>query len=235
MAYGGQAPTPTDALFVLENITDGSREKATEGLEPLAGFLGCSVRTLAAEIIDVTCKKILAAARQLIYRINSKPVYTVHEFQEGYVVQPQRILVLGGPAPYFARYLEGLSDYHVRVVPRWKVANAIGAALARTTCEVTFFADTESRIARAPEENFRQTIDHGFDKNAAIHQALELLKAKAVRRGANAKYLEMELLESLEFNMVRGFTTTGKNIRIKAQIKPGLIHGYDQLIANLSK
>jgi N-methylhydantoinase A len=235
MAYGGPAPTPTDALFILENITDGSREKAVEGIEPLAKALGFSVRAFAAEILDVSCKKILSAARQLIYRINSKPVYTVHELQEGYVVRPKSILVLGGPAPYFARYLESVSDYRVRVVPRWKVANAIGAALARTTCEVTFFADTERRIARAPEENFSQTIGHEFDTDAAIRQAFELLRAKAIKRGANADYLEMEVLESLQFNMVRGFTTTGKNIRIKVQVTPGLIHGYDNVIRKLSK
>jgi hypothetical protein len=35
--------------------------------------------------------------------------------------------------------------------------------------------------------------------------------------------------------MVRGFATTGKNIRVKVQITPGLIHGYDQAIANLSQ
>jgi len=235
MAYGGPAPTPTDALFILENITDGSREKAVEGIKPLACALGFSVRAFAAEILDVTCKQILSAARQLIYRINSKPVYTVHELQEGYVVKPESILILGGPAPYFARYLENVSDYRVRVVPRWKVANAIGAALARTTCEVTFFADTERRIARAPEESFSQAIDHGFDTDAAIHRAFELLRAKAVKRGANADNLEMEVLESLHFNMVRGFNTTGKNIRVKVQVKPGLIHGYDQVIANLSQ
>ena len=56
---------------------------------------------------------------------------------------------------------------------------------------------------------------------------------EAIKRGANADYLEMEVLESLEFNMVREFNTTGKNIRIKVQITPGLIHGYDQVIANL--
>jgi N-methylhydantoinase A/oxoprolinase/acetone carboxylase beta subunit len=235
MAYGGQVPTPTDALFILENITDGSRKKAIAGLEPLARSVGSSVKALAAEILNVSCKKILSAARQLIHRINSKPVYTVHELQEGYVVQPQSILVLGGPAPYFAKYLERVSDYRVQVVPRWKVANAIGAALARTTCEVNFLADTERRIAQAPEENFRQAIDRGFDKSAAIHQVFELLKAKAIRRGATAEFLEMELLESLEFNMVRGFATTGKNIRIKAQITPGLIHGYDGLMAKLLK
>ena len=235
MAYGGPAPTPTDALFIMENITDGSREKAAEGLAPLARALGFSVRAMAAEILDLTCKKILSAARQLIYRINSKPVYTVHEFQDGYVVRPESLLILGGPAPYFAKYLANNSDYRVRVVPRWKVANAIGAALARTTCEVTFVADTERRIARAPEENFSQTIDQDFDNDAAIRQTFELLRAKAVKRGADADHLEMEVLESLQFNMVRGFNATGKNIRIKAQVKPGLIRGYDQVIANLAK
>ena len=235
MAYGGSSPTPTDALFILENITDGSRTKAVAGIEPLASALGFSVEACAAEILNVACKKILSAARQLITRINSKPVYTIHEIQEGYVVRPESILVLGGPAPYFARYLENLSNYRVQVVPRWKVANAIGAALARTTCDVTFFADTERRVAQAPEENFRQTIDHGFDINAAIHQASELLKVKAIKRGANADYLEMDVIESLQFNMVRGFTTTGKNIRIKVQIRPGLIHGYDDAIRKLSQ
>jgi N-methylhydantoinase A/oxoprolinase/acetone carboxylase beta subunit len=235
MAYGGTVPTPTDALFVLENIPDGSREKSIEGLEPLAKQLGLSVKSLAADILDVTCKKILSAARYLIYQINSKPVYTIHELQEGYVVQPKTILILGGPAPYFAKYLESISEYSVRVIPRWKVANAIGAALARTTCEVNFFADTERGIAEASEENFSRQIDHSFDQEAAIRQALDLLEAKAIDRGANTDYLEMEVLEALQFNMVRGFNTTGKNIRIKVQVKPGLIHGYDKLVANISK
>jgi len=190
---------------------------------------------LAAEILDVACKKILSAARRLIYQINRKPVYTIHELQEGYVVQPKTILVLGGPAPYFAGYLESMSDYTVRVVPRWKVANAIGAALARTTCEVNFFADTERGIAEALEENFSRRVDHSFDREAAIRQALDLLEAKAIDRGANTDYLEMEVLEALQFNMVRGFNTTGKNIRVKVQVKPGLIHGYDEVIRKLSE
>jgi N-methylhydantoinase A/oxoprolinase/acetone carboxylase beta subunit len=235
MAYGGPAPTPTDALFVLENITDGSREKSVEGLKPLASRLGFSVKSFAAEILDVSCKKILGAARRLIYQINSKPVYTVHELQEGYVVRPKTILILGGPAPYFAKYLESVAEYPVQVVPRWKVANAIGAALARTTCEVNFFADTERNIAEAPEENFNSRIDYSFDRESAIQQALELLEAKAIERGANMDFLEMEVLEALEFNMVRGFHTTGKNIRVKVQVKPGLIHGYDGIIRKLSK
>ena len=177
----------------------------------------------------------MTAARQLIYRINSKPVYTVHELLEGYLVRPKTIYILGGPAPFFAGYLESMSDFRIRVVPKWQVANAIGAALARTTCQVIFFADTERRIAEAPEENFCQTIDHRFDAQAAVQMAFELLKIKAVERGANPDHLEMEVLETLEFNMVRGFSTTGKNIRVTVQVKPGLIHGYDEVIRKLAE
>ncbi|CAB1078973.1 Hydantoinase/oxoprolinase family protein [Olavius algarvensis Delta 1 endosymbiont] len=234
MAYGGSIPTPTDALFVLQDIPDGSREKARKGLKSMAEKLGVSVKSLAAEILDMTCKKLLSTARHLVYQINSKPVYTVHELQEGYVVQPKSILVLGGPAPHFAAYLESMSEHPVRVVPRWKVANAIGAALARTTCEVDLFADTQRGTAEALEENFSRPVDQAFDREDAVRQALDLLEAKAIDRGANPDYLEMEVLEALQFNMVRGFNTIGKTIRVKVQVKPGLIHGYEEVIAKLS-
>jgi N-methylhydantoinase A len=234
MAYGGLQPTPTDALLILDDVAEGDRMRSVEGLQPLADARGVTIETICAEILDLTCRKMISAANELIGRINSKPVYTVHELLEGYRVHPQTLLVLGGPAPYFAKHLQRCSDYRVRVVPHWKVANAIGAALARTTCEVNLFADTEQRVAEAPEENFYQPIDSRFDAQAAVQQALELLKTKAIGRGANPDYLEMEVVEVLQFNMVRGFNTTGKNIRVKVQVKPGLIHGYDQLIAGLS-
>jgi N-methylhydantoinase A/oxoprolinase/acetone carboxylase beta subunit len=235
MAYGGLQPTPTDALLILDDIAEGDRARAVQGLKPLADARGLTLEALCAEIIDLTCQKMISAAKELIARINSKPVYTVHELLEGYRVNPKTVLVLGGPAPHFAKHLQECSGYRVRVVPRWKVANAIGAALARTTCEVNLFADTERRVAEAPEENFYQQIDSGFDAQTAVQQALDLLKTKAIGRGANPDYLEMEVIEALQFNMVRGFNTAGKNIRVKVQVKPGLIHGYEQLIAELSQ
>jgi N-methylhydantoinase A len=165
----------------------------------------------------------------MVREINSKPVYTVHEVYEDYTVKPKKVLVLGGPAHHFSQNLEKHFDLKVKVVPRWSVANAIGAALARTTCEVTLFADTEQGKASAPEENFFQNVSQLFSREDAIKIAYDLLKKKAVNRGADPRDLDMEVLEDLEFNMVRGFYTTGKNIRIKVQVKPGLIHGYDQI------
>ncbi|MGE5257115.1 MAG: hydantoinase/oxoprolinase family protein [Hyphomicrobiales bacterium] len=232
--FGGRAPTPTDALAVMGDIAHGHREKAVAGFKPLADELGVSVESLSAEVVDTACRAMLEAAERLTAQVNGKPVYTLHEFKGAYQVRPRTVLVLGGPAPYFAKHLERLGHMAVRVVPHWQVANAIGSALARTTCEVGLFADTEQGVASAPAENFFQSITAGYGLEAARAQALDLLRAKALGRGANPDYLEMEVVESQQFNMVRGFNTSGKNIRVRVQVKPGLIHGYDALLNKLS-
>ncbi|HSO19906.1 MAG TPA: hydantoinase/oxoprolinase family protein, partial [Desulfosarcina sp.] len=187
------------------------------------------IEDAAGRIYRQACRTILDEAGAMVARINAKPVYTVHELWEGYRLQPRHILVLGGPAPWFAPGLEQLSDSRVDVVPRWTVANAIGAGLARTTCEVTLFADTEREVATAPEEGFAAGIPAAYSKQDAVESALDLLRRKAIARGANPEHLELEVIEAMAFNMVRGFYTTGKNIRVRAQVKPGLIHGYDPI------
>lgn len=229
MAYGGPMPTPTDAILVLGIGQGGDIEKAREGIQTVADALSTDLADAARRIYEKACRTILDEAAAMIARINAKPVYTVHELWEGYRLQPRRILVLGGPAPWFVDGLEKLSESRVDVIPRWTVANAIGAGLARTTCDVTLFADTERETATAPEEGFTTDIASGYGKEDAIETTLDLLRKKAIARGANPEHLELEVIEAMSFNMVRGFYTTGKNIRVRAQVKPGLIHGYDPI------
>jgi N-methylhydantoinase A len=227
MAFGGSAPSPTDALSVLGLLSVGNQQKAIEGLTPLSKILGTTVEHTAEMIFNKTCEDILKSAREMVARINSKPVYTVYELLEGYQVKPAEILVLGGPASIFASKLETISKIPVKAVPNSKVANAIGAALAKTTSEITFFADTERGICTAPEENYQKKIGKNFSTQDAVREAFKLLEHKAVQLGADPDHLEMEVTENIQFNMVRGFYTTGRNIRTKVQIKPGLIRGYE--------
>ncbi len=223
MAYGGPAPTPTDAFCALGMTEKGDRERSEAGLRPVAQALGLPVEQAAHKIFESTCRAILDAAGQMIDAINSKPVYTVHEMCEGIKIKPGHLLVLGGPAPQFAEQLKTMFQGQVQVVPHWQVANAIGCALARTTSEVTLFADTAQKMATAPGEHFSRNISYDFNLDDAREMALELLRAKAIRRGADPKQLETEIIEQHQFNMVRGFQTIGKNIRVRVQVKPGLI------------
>jgi N-methylhydantoinase A/oxoprolinase/acetone carboxylase beta subunit len=234
MAYGGSVPTPTDALFVLGHNTQGDVAAARRGMEDIASQIGVDTETAAQRVFDMACIDILDAAHEMVLDINRKPVYTIHELLEGYQVVPTNILVLGGPAPHFAIRLCELTEYQCRAVPRSGVANAIGAGLARTTCQVTLFADTERGLVNAPEEEYFDKIEEKFGKKEATVIAFELLHKKAVEEGADpTAKLDMELVEEQEFNMVRGFRTTGKNIRVKVQIKPGLIKRYGPIAEKL--
>jgi N-methylhydantoinase A len=233
MAYGGPVPTPTDALFVLGKSTNGDVAAACRGIQGLAEKLQISLEEMAVRIFDDACFKILNEAAKMISDINSKPVYTVHELLEGHQVQPREILILGGPAPHFAFRLAALTDFQVHVVPQWHVANAVGAALARNTCEVTLFSDTERGIVIAPEEEYSQSVGRDYDKKSALELAYKLLRQKCLAEGAADSEVDMEILEELQFNMVRGFHTTGRNIRIKVQVKPGLIPEYKEIAQKL--
>ncbi|RPJ17081.1 MAG: hydantoinase/oxoprolinase family protein [Desulfobacteraceae bacterium] len=229
MLYGGPVPTITDALAVLGKIKDCGRDKSYCGIESLALNAGVSAIEMASLIFDKACNMIISEIRDMVSRINSKPVYTIHEVMEGYRLNPKKILLIGGPAPYFAGRIEALSEFRIGVVPRWEVANAIGAAIARTTCEVTLFSDTEQGFTVSVEEGFKEKVAVNFSMSDALKTASALLMKKAVKRGADASDLEMEVIESLQFNMVKGFCTTGKNIRVRVQVRPGLIHGYDSI------
>ena len=66
-------------------------------------------------------------------------------------------------------------------------------------------------------------IPHAFSSTQAIDAGREALRKRAIKLGADMDDLEMEVTEFQEFNMIRDFCTTGKNIRAGIQIKPGLI------------
>lgn len=226
MAYGGSVPTPTDALFVLGTEMNGDAQAACRGVKNIADGLGISPDEAARRIFDQSCEEILSAADRMIRGINSKPVYTVKELLTGYRTEPREVLVMGGPAPFFAERLRQLSGLRVSAVPQYHVANAIGAALARNTSEVTLFADTQRGIAMAPEEGFSREVKRDFNRRDAIEMAFDLLKKKSLAAGTADSELEMEVVEDIQFNMVREFYTSGRNIRVKVQVKPGLLSGY---------
>jgi N-methylhydantoinase A len=226
LAYGGPEPTPTDALLTLDMAQGGQKQCAIDGIHRLAGQLGKGVEETAKAIVEKSCSLIMEAVDALVDRVNQQPVYTIHELLKGRIIQPSGIIVIGGPAKEIAPWLQAESGWQVRVPSEYEVANAIGAAVARTTCEVTVLADTSRGYVCAPEEGYLDRIGKEASKQEVIQIAFDILRKKAHRLGAEDDNLEMELLEDSEFNMVQGFCTVGRNIRVRAQIKPGLISLY---------
>ena len=221
-AFGGRTATPTDAMIVHGVAHIGDMQKARDAIEKIAVKLKMSVEDAARTIVEKTASLIADQIRMTIAEVNNKPVYTIHELLEGKIVEPKMLYVAGGPAALAPFIAKNLGCPHS--IPRhFEVSNALGVALARTTAEVTILADTEKGELVISEEGLIRNIPRHFSLSDAIDTGKAVLREKAVSMGARPEDLAIEVTESQEFNMIRDFCTTGKNIRVKVQIKPGLI------------
>ncbi|MBW2631975.1 MAG: hydantoinase/oxoprolinase family protein [Deltaproteobacteria bacterium] len=235
-AFGGPSPTPTDAMIALGLTDIGDREKALKAVKEIAGHKDYSIEEMAKEMFDLACRKIISAVNEMLSEINNKPVYTVHEIFEGKKINPEVVYVVGGPARPMAPYIDKMLGFPSCIPEHAEVANAIGAALARTTTELTLLADTEKGEMTIAEEGIQTGISRGFTREDAIDICEDKLRERALRMGAQENDLDIEIIEDQVFNMVRGMGyTTGKNIRIKAQVKPGLIAGFKKEELNVRK
>ena len=112
---------------------------------------------------------------KLLDQINSKPVYTVKELLYGKKIKPQLINMIGGPAKFLQPILEKKFNLPCYFPKHYHVANAIGAALAKITTDVTLIADTSQGILSVPEMGVYEKINRNFGLDSAKQRAIELL------------------------------------------------------------
>ena len=160
----------------------------------------------------------------ILERINSSPVYTIRDLLAGRRIIPGSIKLIGGPAKALAEALHEASGLEVDFPENYEIANALGAALARPTTEISLYANTERRILSIAELDIYETIDKSFNLAEAEKIALKAVARAGAKMGLPADQIETEITESNSFNMVRGFMGRERNIRVRAQIKPGLLY-----------
>ncbi|NMA82813.1 MAG: hydantoinase/oxoprolinase family protein [Epulopiscium sp.] len=222
-AFGGPKPTPTDAMILLGFI-EGNQEKALDAMNLLASSLKQSPEQLAYKILDIMGDQIKKQVDQTLQKINSKPVYTVKDFLYLEKIEPKQIYMIGGPAKVLSPIIENKFHLPCTYPENYDIANAIGAALAKPTTEITLLADTSEGFLSVPELGIYEDIGNHYTLDMAKKRAFELLKESALLLGAQEDEIEPEMIEENSFPMVRGFSTSGQNIRLKVQMKPTLLH-----------
>ncbi len=221
LAFGGEYLTPTDAMVALDKMQAPFKEKSIKALKAMGSQLDMDVNQLAKYILEKMADIIYVNVIQTLDKINSKPVYTIKELLQDYQLSPKFINVIGGPAKILAPYLESKFNLKVKFPLQYEVANAIGAALAKPTMEINLHADTERAILSVSEVNLYQSIDRNYNLDKAIDQALAIIKSNT--ENINGE-VEAEIVEANSYNMVKGYMSASKNIRVRAQVKPGLIY-----------
>ncbi|MFH0784320.1 MAG: hydantoinase/oxoprolinase family protein [Pseudomonadota bacterium] len=219
MAEGGSAPTPTDAMVVLGRLAVGSRQEA--GMAMLALCPKESPEYTATLLLESFADHIRTAVEAMIEEVFSRPVYTVAALLHRSRIQPRQIVAIGGPAEALKSFLGEALFLPCTVPVHYEVANAIGAARARLTVQATLYADTGDKRLSIPEVSCLEKISSGYTMPDAENRLKAAIAAMVDAMGVKA-CPDIDFLERLEMNVVRGFSTSGKILTLKAQIRPGL-------------
>ncbi|AZR72990.1 hypothetical protein BBF96_06025 [Anoxybacter fermentans] len=223
VAFGGSVPTLTDALVVAGLVEKGDQKQARLAFAKLVEHIEDSLEEAAQKIIDHFYLKVKEAVEELLIELNNRPVYTIHELLTDTRLEPEVVMMIGGPAKAL---LPGLADKLglAPILPDYyHVANALGAAVARPTLRQTLYADTAQKFYRLSGIMGKQQITGRFTLKDARQILLEHMKSMVKQNGGlNIDDKLIEITHEESFNLVRGFSTQGQILRLKAQVKPGI-------------
>jgi N-methylhydantoinase A/oxoprolinase/acetone carboxylase beta subunit len=220
-AEGGEHPTLVDALNFTGIINYQNKEKSVEQIKLLAEKNKIKPEFLAKEAIAFSVKKINDEIELIVSEINQKPVYTIHEMVRGKKIIPKKIYIIGGPAAALAVILKGKTEI---VVPEnYNVANAIGAALARTTFETELFSDTGKEKMVIPNLGVEEKVSRRYSLNEAENDIIAHTRKYLEKSGYRDKDLKIDIVESSSFRMIDEYYASGNDIRVKCQIRPGVV------------
>lgn len=221
MAAGGTEPTVADAMHVAGLADFGSRQAAYQGVARLTEA-GQTPEQAALEVLESAAEIICAAIQEMLIAQQTRPVYTVNDMVNTQTFTPHTVIGVGGTAgglaPLVARHLK----INCQVPDNGAVANALGAAVARATTDITVRVDTERRVIAVPELGLQEKLSHKASTLTDVRRLAETyLAERSGRFGIIPE--EVETIYEEEFHLVRGFQTTGRIITCRKQVKPGVL------------
>ena len=237
-ALGGVEPTLGDALIVLGYASYGDTELAEHAMEVLANRLNASVkddttRTLqqltgtmtafdmARQVVDKALQIIQRGIDEVVTAENKRPIYVVADIVNPDVFVPAQIVVVGGTAPSLGPSIGEYLNLPVTIPENAAVANAIGAALALSTIELTVHVDTKRRLLVIPELGIKQQTCTLKRVEQVVERAKEVLGEEALRLGLG-KDQDIEVISIEDFLVVEGWQSMERLITVKVQLAAGV-------------
>ena len=241
VALGGVEPTLGDALIVLGHANYGDFNLALRALQDLADAIQAALQsnnintsnnqlTLIKTASDVA-KLILQNALETIQRgvdevitvENKRPIYVVADIVNPDIFVPEHIVVVGGTAPSLGASIGEYMDLPITIPENAAVANAIGAALALSTIELTVHVDTKRRLLVIPELGIKQQNCTLKRAEQVVERVKEALSEEALRLGLDTAQ-EIEIISIEDFPVVEGWQSMERLITVKVQLAAGVKH-----------
>ena len=182
-----------------------------------------SALDVAQLIVEKALETIQHGIDEVVQAENKRPVYVVADIVNPDVFVPAQIVVVGGTAPSLGPSIGEFLNLPVTIPENAAVANAIGAALALSTIELTVHVDTKRRLLVIPELGIKQQTCTLKRAEQVVERAKEALIEEALRLGLD-KAQEVEVISIEDFPVVEGWQSMERLITVKVQLEAGVKH-----------
>ena len=221
MADGGNEPALVDALNYRGIIKYMDTARSSEGIIALAKKSKLSPDDIAEKAVNFSIRKIRDEISKILDEINLKPVYTIHEMVHGQKIIPKKMYLIGGPARALSAVMS--DGIEILVPENYDVANAIGAALARTTFETELFSDTGKGKMIIPNIGIEEQVSRKYSLEEAEADARRYTREYLEKSGYKINDSDITIIESSSFRMINDYHSSGNDLRVKCQVKPGVV------------
>ena len=182
-----------------------------------------SALDVAQLIVEKALETIQHGIDEVVQAENKRPVYVVADIVNPDVFAAAQIVVVGGTAPSLGPSIGQYLNLPVIIPENAAVANAIGAALALSTIELTVHVDTKRRLLVIPELGIKQQTCTLKRAEQVVERAKEALAEEALRLGLD-KAQEVEVISIEDFPVVEGWQSMERLITVKVQLEAGVKH-----------
>ncbi|WP_298709321.1 hydantoinase/oxoprolinase family protein [uncultured Veillonella sp.] len=182
-----------------------------------------SALDIAQLIVEKALETIQHGIDEVVQAENKRPVYVVADIVNPDVFVPAQIVVVGGTASSLGPSIGQYLNLPVIIPENAAVANAIGAALALSTIELTVHIDTKRRLLVIPELGIKQQTCTLKRAEQVVECAKEALMKEALRLGLD-KTQEVEVISIEDFPVVEGWQSMERLITVKVQLEAGVKH-----------
>ena len=182
-----------------------------------------SALDVAQRIVEKALETIQHGIDEVVQAENKRPVYVVADIVNPDVFAAAQIVVVGGTAPSLGPSIGEYLNLPVTIPENAAVANAIGAALALSTIELTVHVDTKRRLLVIPELGIKQQTCTLKRAEQVVERAKEALVEEASRLGLD-KAQEVEVISIEDFPVVEGWQSMERLITVKVQLEAGVKH-----------
>ena len=182
-----------------------------------------SALDIAQLIVEKALETIQHGIDEVVQAENKRPVYVVADIVNPDVFAAAQIVVVGGTASSLGPSIGEFLNLPVTIPENAAVANAIGAALALSTIEITVHVDTKRRLLVIPELGIKQQTCTLKRAEQVVERAKEALIEEALRLGLD-KTQEVEVISIEDFPVVEGWQSMERLITVKVQLEAGVKH-----------